>query len=236
VNWVLDNVPLIGDRLWAHVATSLPAILLALLISVPLGWLAHRFRPINAPVLTGAGLLYAIPSLPLFIVLPVLIGTGVRDVVNVVVALTLYGVALLVRSVADGLDGVPPEARSAAVALGYRPLRRFFAVDLPLAGPVILAGLRVVAVSTVSLCTVGAVLGIPSLGLLFTDGFQRGILAEILTGIVLTVVLALVLDRLIVVVGQLLMPWTRKRAGRPGRTERTGRAGQRQPIRQAADA
>lgn len=209
MNWVLDNLPLIADRTWAHLATSLPAILAALLISVPLGWLAHRYRGLNGPVLTGAGLMYAIPSLPLFIVLPVLIGTGVRDVVNVVVALTLYGVALLVRSVADGLDGVPPEARSAAMALGYPPLRRFLAVDLPLAGPVILSGLRVVAVSTVSLCTVGAVLGIPSLGLLFTDGFQRGILAEILTGIVLTVVLALVLDRLLVALGRLVMPWTR---------------------------
>jgi osmoprotectant transport system permease protein len=212
MNWVLDNLPLIADRTWAHLATSLPAILAALLVSVPLGWLAHRYRVLNGPVLTGAGLMYAIPSLPLFIVLPVLIGTGVRDVVNVVVALTLYGIALLVRSVADGLDGVPPEARSAAVALGYPPLRRFLTVDLPLAGPVILSGLRVVAVSTVSLCTVGAVLGIPSLGMLFTDGFQRGILAEILTGIVLTAVLALVLDRLLVVLGRLAMPWTRKSA------------------------
>ncbi|MFC7403185.1 ABC transporter permease [Citricoccus sp. GCM10030269] len=208
MTWVLDNLPMIGERLWAHVATSLPAILLALLISVPLGWIAHRYRPLNGPVLTGAGLLYAFPSLPLFIVLPVLIGTGVRDVINVVVALTLYGVALLVRNVADGLDGIAPEARNAAVALGYSPLHRFFAVDLPLAGPVILAGLRVVAVSTVSLCTVGAVLGIPSLGLLFTDGLQRGLLAEVLTGIVLTVLLALALDRLLVLAGRLAMPWT----------------------------
>ncbi|QCU78740.1 ABC transporter permease subunit [Citricoccus sp. SGAir0253] len=209
MTWVLQNLPLIADRTWAHLATSLPAVLAALVLAVPLGWLAHRYRPLNGPLLTGAGLLYAIPSLPLFIVLPVLIGTGVRDVVNVVVALTLYGVALLVRSVADGLDGIPPEARNAAVALGYPPLRRFLAVDLPLAGPVILSGLRVVAVSTVSLCTVGAVLGVPSLGLLFTDGFQRGILAEILTGIVLTAVLALALDRLIVLLGRLAMPWTR---------------------------
>lgn len=213
MNWILDNLPLIADRTWAHLATSLPAIVIALVLSIPLGWLAHRYRALHGPVLTGAGLLYAIPSLPLFIVLPALIGTGVRDVLNVVVALTLYGVALLVRSVADGLDGVPPEARNAAVALGYPPLRRFLAVDLPLAGPVILSGLRVVAVSTVSLCTVGAVLGIPSLGLLFTDGFQRGILAEILTGIVLTAALALVLDRLLVALGRLAMPWTRRNAG-----------------------
>ncbi|MEW1980997.1 ABC transporter permease subunit [Citricoccus sp. NPDC079358] len=233
MRWILDNLPLIADRLWAHVATSLPAIVLALLISLPLGWLAHRYRPLNGPLLTGAGLMYALPSLPLFIVLPVLIGTGVRDAVNVVVALTLYGVALMVRSVADGLDGIPPEARNAATALGYRPLRRFLAVDLPLAGPVILSGLRVVAVSTVSLCTVGAVLGIPSLGMLFTDGFQRGILAQILTGIVLTVALALALDRLLVLAGRLLMPWARtpsrravRRSHRPGRSDQTDQTDQ----------
>lgn len=209
MNWVIENIPLIADRTWAHLATSIPAILLALLISIPLGWVAHRFRPVKGTLLGAAGLMYAIPSLPLFIVLPILIGTGVRDVVNVVIALTLYGIALLVRSVADGLDSVPADARNAALALGYPPLRRFFAVDLPLAGPVILAGLRVVAVSTLSLCTVGAVLGIPSLGLLFTDGFQRGILAQVVTGIVMTVVLALLADRLLVLAGRLVMPWTR---------------------------
>ena len=108
MNWVLENIPLIADRTWAHLATSIPAILLALLISIPLGWVAHRFRPVKGTLLGAAGLMYAIPSLPLFIVLPILIGTGVRDVVNVVIALTLYGIALLVRSVADGLDSVPP--------------------------------------------------------------------------------------------------------------------------------
>ena len=107
MSWVLDNLPLIADRTWAHLATSVPAIVLALLVSIPLGWIAHRFRLLHGPLLGAAGLMYAIPSLPLFIVLPILIGTGVRDVVNVVIALTLYGVALLVRSVADGLDSVP---------------------------------------------------------------------------------------------------------------------------------
>ena len=96
--------------------------------------------------------------------------------------------------------------------MGYGGLRRFVTVELPLAGPTLLAGLRVVAVSTVSLVTVGAVLGVESLGSLFTDGFQRGILVEILTGIVLTAALALLLDGLLVLVGRLLMPWTRPRS------------------------
>lgn len=212
MTWVLENLPLIADRTLAHLATSIPAIILALLISIPLGWVAHRFRPVKGTLLGAAGLMYAIPSLPLFILLPILIGTGVRDVINVVIALTLYGIALLVRSVADGLDSVAADARNAALALGYPPVRRFFAVDLPLAGPVILAGLRVVAVSTLSLCTVGAVLGIPSLGLLFTDGFQRGILAQVVTGIVMTVALALLADRLLVLAGRVILPWIRPTA------------------------
>lgn len=132
------------------------------------------------------GLLYAIPSLPLFIVLPVIIGTGLRDPINVVVALTLYGIALMVRMTADGLASVDVDIRQSATAVGFSDRNRFWRVELPLAGPVLLAGLRVVAVSTVSLTTVGAVLGIQSLGLLFADGIQRNIPAEIWTGIVLT--------------------------------------------------
>ena len=212
MNWVLTNAPLVETYVVAHLLQVIPAILATLVLSLPLARLAQRVAPLRVFIVSGSSLMYAIPSLPLFIVLPILIGTGVRDVVNVVIALTLYGIALLVRSVADGLDSVPADARNAALALGYPPLRRFFAVDLPLAGPVILAGLRVVAVSTLSLCTVGAVLGIPSLGLLFTDGFQRGILAQVVTGIVMTVVLALLADRLLVLAGRLVMPWTRPTA------------------------
>lgn len=213
MTWVLDNLGLIGERTWVHLLTSLPAMFAALIMSLPLGWLAHRVRPLNSGILTTAGLLYAIPSLPLFIALPVILGTGLRDLTNVIIALTLYGVALMVRSVAEGFDSVPPEARLAAVALGYPPLRRVLTVELPLAAPVILTGLRVVSVSTLSLCTVGAVLGIPSLGMLFTDGFQRSIIPELVTGIVMTLLLAAVLDALLVSLGRMLTPWRRNGSG-----------------------
>lgn len=237
MTWVLDNLPLIWERTLAHVATSIPPIVLSLLLSLPLGWLAHRYRASRALVLGGAGLLYAIPSLPLFIVLPLVVGTGARDVANVVIALTLYGIALMVRYVAEGLDSVPREAVQAATAMGYPPARRVLTVQLPLAGPVLVAGLRVVSASTISLVTVGAVLGIPSLGLLFVDGFQRGILAEILTGIVATVLLALLFDWALVLLGRLVMPWTsadlqrRGRGGGRGRGRGRGRAvwSRRQP-------
>nr|WP_255436384.1 ABC transporter permease subunit [Tessaracoccus sp. MC1756] len=174
-----------------------------------IGGFAAGRRRLRAPLVTGAALLYAIPSLPLFIVLPALIGTGVRDSLNVVVALTLYGLALMVPAVVDALRANEKGPVDAARALGYTRAARFLTVELPLAGPTLLAGLRVTSVSTVSLVTVGAVLGVPSLGMLFTDGFQRGITAEILTGLVMTAVVALVLDAAWVLLGRWLLPWRR---------------------------
>lgn len=210
MTWLFNNLDIIGGHTLSHLVLAVPPIVLSLLLAVPLGWLANRVRWLRAPLLTGAGLFYAIPSLPLFVVLPVLIGTGIRDPLNIVIALTLYGLALLVPVAADALRQVDPRTLDAADAMGYPPLRRFLVVDLPLAGPALIAGLRVVAVSTVSLVTVGAVLGVPSLGMLFTDGFQRGIIASVLTGIVATVVLALAIDALLVLAGRLTLPWTRR--------------------------
>lgn len=209
MNWLAANLGLVADRTLAHLTLALPAIIAAFVISVPIGWAARRYRWSRGVVLTGAGLLYAIPSLPLFILLPTLIQTAVRDRTNVIVALTLYGMALMVRSVADGLDSVGTDILGAATAMGYPAWTRFWVVDLPLAGPVLLAGLRVVAVSTISLVTVSAVLGVSSLGMLFIDGFQRGIVAEVVTGIVATALLALAVDGLLVLAGRLLLPWAR---------------------------
>lgn len=211
MTWVLANLDLIADRAWSHLGLAVPAILAAFLLALPLGWFAARFRWSRAALLGAAGLLYAIPSLPLFVLLPTLVGTGVRDRLNVIIALTLYGIALMVRPVADGLGSVSGPTLAAATALGYPPLRRFLQVDLPLAGPVLLAGLRVVAVSTISLVTVSGVLGVSSLGMLFTDGFQRGIVAEVLAGIIATIALALLVDGLLVLAGRVLLPWTRIR-------------------------
>ena len=131
-----------------------------------------------------------------------------RDSLNVVVALTVYGIALMARSTADGLASVDADVKQSASAVGFSSRARFWRVELPLAA-VLLAGLRVVAVSTISLTTVGAVLGIDSLGALFTDGFQRNIPEEIAAGIVLTIAMALVVDLLLVLCGRALMPWTR---------------------------
>ncbi len=212
MDWILANTGRIAELTLDHAALSLPAVLAAFLLSAPLAVLANRLRPLREPIVSGTGLLYAVPSLPLFIVLPIILGTGIRDPLNAVAALTLFGMALMVRSAAEALDAVSAEVRLAAAAQGYSSWGRFWTVDLPLAGPAMLAGLRVVSVSTISLATVSAVLGVPSLGSLFTDGFQRGIMESVLAGVVMTVVMALILDLLLVLSGRLLMPWARRRA------------------------
>ncbi|ROP63971.1 ABC transporter permease [Curtobacterium sp. PhB115] len=216
MNWVFGNLDTITSNLIAHVWLSIPPIVISFVLSVPIGLLVSRLRARTGParatgstVVVIASLLYTIPALPLFLVLPAILGTSYLDPVNVIIALTIFGVALMVRSAADAIDAVDPDVVQASEALGYSPVQRFFRVELPLSGPVLLAGIRVVSVSTISLVTVGALIGIPNLGFLLTDGLKRGISVEILTGIVLTIVLALAIDGLLVLLGRLVMPWTR---------------------------
>jgi osmoprotectant transport system permease protein len=217
VNWVLGNLPLIGNLTLEHLVFALPPVVLGLVLAVPLGWLANRTRVGRTVTINVAGLLYTIPSLALFVLLPPVLGTRILDSANVYVALTVYTVALLVRTVADALSAVPPIVVNSATAMGYTPFRRFAAVELPLSIPVVVAGLRVAAVSSISLVTVGALIGFGGLGKMFTDGFQRDIPAEILTGMVLVLVLAVVVDGLLLLVGRVLTPWDRIGAGRGGR-------------------
>ncbi len=192
-----------------HAWLSAVPVLLGLVISLPLGWLAVRKRWLYAPVVGVAGLLYTIPSIALFVVLPDLLGTKILDPINVAVALTIYTVALLVRVVADGLSAVPNDVAQAATAMGYRRFQRFVSVELPIAVPVIAAGLRVAAVSNVSLVAVAATIGVPELGQLFTVGFQLSYFPPILLGIALCVLLAMAFDAVIVLATRLLTPWQR---------------------------
>ncbi len=210
MTWVLENLGLIGQLTLEHLRQSVIPIAVSLVAAIPLGWVAWRYRLVRGTIVTVTGLLYTIPSLALLILLPAVFGYSPLSEVNLIVALTIYGVALMVRSVADGLDSVSPDTRLAATAMGYGGFRRFWAVDLPLAGPVILAGLRVTAVSTISLATVGILVGVINLGYLFTNGLQRRIVEEILSGVVAVVVLAVVIDLLLVLLGRVLMPWTRR--------------------------
>jgi osmoprotectant transport system permease protein len=145
--------------------------------------------------------------------MPIILGTGILSPVNVGVTLTIYTVALLVRSVAEALDAVPPTVTTAAVAMGYRSTGLLFAVQLPLAVPVLTAGLRVASVSAFSLVTVGALVGIDSLGTLMTSGFEQDYPEMVTAGIVGSLVLAFLFDALWLGLGRVLTPWSRARTG-----------------------
>ncbi len=210
MTWFLGHLPQLGSLLLTHAVLAVIPLLVGLAVALPLGWLAQRYRWLRAPLVAGTGLLYTIPSLALFVLMPLVLGTGILDPINVVIALSVYTVALLVRTVADGLAAVPDEVVQAATAMGVGPARRFFTVELPLAVPVIAAGLRVAAVSNVSVVSVAALLGIAQLGSLFTDGFARDFVDPILVGIVACMVLALTLDVVILSLSRVLTPWTRR--------------------------
>jgi osmoprotectant transport system permease protein len=209
IDYFTANRPTIISWLGWHAWLSVVPVVVGLVIAVPLGWLARRHRLAYGPLVSLAGLLYTIPSLALFVLMPVVLHTQILDPVNVIVALTVYSVALLVRVVADGLRAVPEDVEMAARAMGYGSLQRLFAVELPVAIPVIVAGLRVATVSNVSLVSVAALLGVPQLGQLFTIGFSLVITAPIVLGIIGCVLLAVVLDVLLVTAGRLLTPWRR---------------------------
>jgi osmoprotectant transport system permease protein len=206
------NGELVLELLRQHVWLALLPVLIALVLAIPVGFLATRYSWLYHPLLNASSLLYAIPSLALFALLPGLLGTRVLDPINIVIALTIYSFALLVRTVADGLGSVDAVVTQAATAMGYRRIRRLLTVDLPIAVPVIFAGLRVATVSNISLVSVGALIGVGGLGQLFTRGFQLFYSVPIVIGLVLSIALALLADLLLVLAQRGLTPWVR--AGR----------------------
>lgn len=219
MTWVWTNLPMIWGLTVDHVALSAPPIVVGLALSLPIGWLTTRRPAWRGVLLSLGGFLYAVPSLPLFVLMPLVLGTGILDPLNVVVALTVYALALMIRVASDALASVDGDVVTASTAIGYSELVRFWRVELPLAGPALLAGLRVVSVSTVSLVSVGALIGVNTLGFLFLDGFRRGIPEEIVVGIAASVLVAFAFDVALVVLGRLLMPWTAAERS-PGRRAR----------------
>ena len=195
--------------LWNNAWLAGVPLVVGFLLALPLGYFASRYRWIYPPTVTATGLLYTIPSLALFILLPGVLHTKILDPLNVAVALTIYTLALLVRVVADALNAVPEEARSTATAMGYTPRQLLLGIELPLAVPVISAGLRVAAVSNVSLVSVAAIIGVPQLGQLFTAGFQTFSNAPILLGLILVILLAFAFDAVILLIARALTPWQR---------------------------
>jgi osmoprotectant transport system permease protein len=201
------------DDAWAltliHLRLSLVPVLIGLAIAVPLGVLVQR-APIPRRLTTAtASVVFTVPSLALFVVLPLIIGTRILDEANVLVALTAYTTALLVRTVLEALDAVPAQVRDAATAVGYPPIIRMLKVELPLSIPVLVAGLRVVVVTNIAMVSVGSVIGIGGLGTWFTAGYQTNKSDQIFAGIIALFLLAVVIDVLIDLAGRLATPWER---------------------------
>lgn len=201
------------DTAWSlaliHLRLSLIPVLLGLLIAVPLGALVWRRTALRRLTTLAASVVFTIPSLALFVVLPLIIPTRILDEANVIVALTLYTCALLVRAVPEALDAVPEQVRDSATAVGYTRIGQLLKVELPLSVPILVAGLRVVAVTNISMVAVGSVIGIGGLGSWFTEGYQADKSDQIVAGIVAVFALALVVDMLILLGGRLITPWTR---------------------------
>jgi osmoprotectant transport system permease protein len=215
--WINDHWALFGERTYEHLPMAVLPVVFGLVISLPLGIACVRWPRLYPPVLTATSILYSLPSIALFALL--LNFTGLKPT-TAIIPLTLYTLAVLVRNVVDGLRSVPESVRQSAVAMGFNPLRRLVQVELPIAAPLVIAGLRVATVSNISLVSVGGLIGLGGLGQLFTDGFQLHQSTRIVVGIVLTVALAVVADGILVVVQRLLTPWARRdrKARRPRRT------------------
>jgi osmoprotectant transport system permease protein len=209
IDYITDNRSIILEALAQHVWLSLLPVLIGAVLALPVGYLAVRYPRLYQPVVNLGGLIYSIPSLALFLTLPAVLGLRVLDPLNVVAALSLYTFALLTRTVADALLSVQGQTTQAAFALGYRPVRQLVGVGLPMALPVMLAGLRVATVSNISLVSVSAFVGVPNLGSLFTRGLQLDFIDPIVVGIVLSVLLAAICDVAIVAAQHRLTPWSR---------------------------
>jgi osmoprotectant transport system permease protein len=206
--WVTAHFSYFWSLSRTHLYLALVSVLIGLVLALPVGVLAVRVPRTYGPILTVTTIVYSLPSIAVFAFLVSITGLSNN---TVLLPLAGYAVALLVRSVIDGLASVPEETRIAATAMGYRSFRRLISVELPTAVPVIVAGLRIAVVSNISLVTVGALIGIGGLGDLFELGEAANFQTEVFTGVVLVVFWAFLLDALILRGGRLLSPWARRR-------------------------
>ena len=208
-SWIPQNWSLIWELTRENAYLGVVPALIGLVLSLPLGIIAARWRWFYPPVLTVVNILYAVPSLALFIAL--IPAFGLTDT-TVIIALTVFSLCVILPNVVSGLRAVPAAVTQAATAMGYGPLRRLVTVELPLAVPVILAGLRVGVVASISLASVGQLIGVSSLGYLFIDGLQRSFPTEIWVGLFLVIVLALVCDLILIIIRRALTPWATARS------------------------
>jgi len=208
--WVLDNLDEIGRRLGEHVLMTVLAVTIGLVVSFGLALLIRAWPRLYGPVIGISGVIYSIPSLALFaLLIPI---TGIT-LLTAEIALVGYTLLILVRNIITGLDGVPPEVIDAARGMGYSVSERLWRVELPIALPVIVAGIRGATVTTIGLVTVTSLIGMGGLGYLIVNtGIRRFFATSILTGVVLSVALAVVADLALLAVQHRLTPWARARA------------------------
>lgn len=207
-SWIPQNWSIIWSYTLDNLLLGLVAPLIGLVIAVPVGIACVAKRWLYPPVLTLASAIYALPSLALFVVLIAYTGLGN---LTVIIPLTLFSLCVLIPNVVDGLRSVSEPVRQAATAMGFTQQGRLVRVELPLAVPVIIAGLRVAVVSSISLASLGQLIGVSSLGYFFIDGLQRDFPTEIYVGLGLTIILALLCDLILVVARAALTPWARGR-------------------------
>ncbi|HEY3085601.1 MAG TPA: ABC transporter permease [Candidatus Dormibacteraeota bacterium] len=205
-SWLAAHVPYVLAAVQEHVQLTVIAVAAGLAISLLLGVLAHTWPAFRLPVLTIFGIFYTIPSIAMFaLLIPI---TGLSGT-SAEIPLIGYNVLVLVRNVIVGLDSVPADVLDAADGMGYRRLARLLRVELPLALPAILAGLRVATVSTIGIVTIAAVIGIGGLGQLILRGLIQDFYTPLVVATVLCIVLALFADLLLAGAQRLVVPWAR---------------------------
>jgi osmoprotectant transport system permease protein len=211
IDWIVDNLDVLAQAVGEHIVLTLLAMLGGIAVAIPVTLLIHRRRRLIGPVLGLTGILYAIPSLALFAFLIPITGFGL---LTAEVALISYTLLILVRNGLAGLDGVEPDIVEAATGMGHTGLQRLWRVELPLALPVIMAGIRVATVTTIGLVAVTALIGQGGLGfVIITLGIRRSFETAIVVGVALSVLLAVVADRGLLRLERALTPWARPAGG-----------------------
>jgi osmoprotectant transport system permease protein len=212
-SWIGDHTGELTSLSLHHLKLALLPIAIGLVIAIPLGVVCTRWRVLYPPTLGAANILYGVPSLALFMLfIPYFgIGSGGLADFTIILPMTIFSLSVLVPNVVDGLRSVPEPVRQAATAMGFGPVRRLVGVELPIAVPVVIAGARIATVSSISLVSVGVLIGNGGLGQLFIDGYSREFPTPIVVSCALIVVLALLSDAVLVAAQRLLTPWARGR-------------------------
>jgi len=207
--WIGNHTDELWERFVEHVVLTGLAVAIGLALSLVLAAIAIHWRSTYQPILAVSSILYTIPSLAAFAFLVAVF--GLFSLATALIPLITYTLLILVRNIVTGIDGVPDSVKEAADGMGYRPARRFLTIELPLAAPVVIAGLRVATVTVVGLVTVTSLLGRGGLGFFILNGFRKSIVSptEILVGTVLVVALAAGLDALLLGLERLMTPWRR---------------------------